>query len=454
MTPQTIVFALSGVLLVSFVAGLAMLWCARAVYVRHGKHGRRTALMRIFGYLLLVFSFFCLALSVGNVWDIFPRSGSGQLDVAAILKRALPAAFGLGCYAAIPLLAARNEAHVNRVRQLLWFLEQAVRVGLPCSMALRALSREWSGRLSRRVARVAELVDLGCPLPEAIRIRFGRTTLEGDLALGVGWKMGTLENCLRRLHKPSQRAIDPFVSVILRQIAYTWILIHVLFFLAYRIIPIIPTMLSEYGRATGEPSVRSGMLFLNIYLSFSETVFGNAWLITLIYLFGLVFFILLILYHAGWLPTSFGRLSWFGHRLDSARILEQFSVCLGAGKDLGSAAQVLAEVYPKHYWRKRLARVQRLLASGVPWWSALVEGRVVGREHAWWLRSLEPLNAVAWGMAELAQRLRHQENIRLARWCHVTIFITVLVSAAVVGLTGAVLMESLTKLAQLADRPL
>lgn len=422
--------------------GIALVWSARAIYVYHGRRGWRQAIFRTLGWTLI--GLFLIVVALGMLQSFvlasFQRRSFG-LPAPVILG--MPVAGLVSMFLLAVLGMSWHEARNAFRRVVLWTIEMAATKKLPYSLALRAVAVEYAGILGARLAQVADLLDLGVPLPVALRT-FGHTTADGDLAIRVGWNTGEMERSLSAANK-SDWELRQVVLAIARLVGYFSLVAMIAW---YQVALVVgrhfPDIADEFEITRGDVSRLGGLQW--ILSQGAGLPPFTRWAIAItpfVLTTAPVIFLVAFTLHLGLWPSRWWPVSVLGIPLDRCRTLEQLAACLRSGKDINATMHILAEVYPTRLWRQRLASACKYLDAGVAWWHALVRVGVLDRHQATWLRTLQSGQQLAWGCEELARRLRNRIARRLVRLRLFVVFGVVLLSGLVVAILGSIVFELL-----------
>lgn len=422
--------------------GIALVWSARAIYVYHGQREWRQAIFQVLGWILV--GLFMIVVALGMLQSLvlaFSEKRSSGVPAQVVLGVPLSGMVSIVLLAVLGM--SWHEARNAFRRVVLWTVEMAATKKLPYSLALRGVAAEYAGILGARLAQVADLLDLGVPLPVALRT-FGHTTADGDLAIQVGWRTGEMERCLNAANK-NDWELRQVVLAIARLVCYLWLIVMIAWYLAAVVLGrYFPGMADEFGITRSDVSRLGGLQWmLNQEAGLPPFVHWMIAITPFLSVTAPVIFLVAFTLHLGWWPSRWWPFSVLGIPLDRCRTLEQLAACLRSGKDINSTMHILAEVYPTRLWRQRLARACKYLDAGVAWWHAMVRVGLLDKRQATWLRTLQSGQQLAWGCEELARRLRNRITRRLVRLRLFAVFGVALLSGLVVAILGSIVFELL-----------
>ncbi|GIW96163.1 MAG: hypothetical protein KatS3mg110_4204 [Pirellulaceae bacterium] len=428
------------------LAGAGLLWTARGIQIRHHRVGFRVAVLRAMGYLLLVAWIYAQAGILADSYYRFALSGYLSTPAAPLIVRELA---GFAVIAGGVLLAGVftiwSLANGRPERLLLWTLRQAVLSGSPLAAAFQSLSRDTSGRLRRRSRRLARLLEAGYSPDRALRAAWGRTTVDGDLAIALGIRMGNLQHTMSHL-TPSDTSIPNVVDSIVRTIWYASGIIAASGIIVSAQVHFLVFIIDAIREA--EPTVvdQSGELVLLWYIHF---VVLPVMLVSVVP-FGFIT-VFALLYHWGIIKGYSGLWDWFTRPLDAARIIDHMGTGMQSGWSELDYLTALAEVYPKRSWQYRLQKAQRAVAAGMSLPQALGQAKILSVKETRSLGGVRTQALLAARLRRLAIQLRQQFLTRLALVHHAVSITMVFMVAAVVGTMGVIIFRYLVIFAEVAE---
>lgn len=355
--------------------GAALLWAVRLVYGTRrvvGDDALQRALL-LAGWLLLIGGV------IGTMLGL-----TGPVAVFPILGLVLCA----GAY--FQYMTAERRA-------LLWALAVAAEKGLPLAQAARALAEERPLQIGLRAAALADLLEAGAPLPQALVL--ARHPLPTDLLLAVrmGHQTGRLGPALRMALEHS----DHFAGIMRNVLAKYFYLLLVLgvglvstTFIALKIVPVFERMFQEFGL---ELPALTKLVFAVMNWSFR---LGPLFVVP--YLLFLLLLVLGLSYYAGWSRYEMPLFHRLWLRRDAALVLQALALAVREQRDLAATLQMLAKQYPKASVGRRLDRAAAAVARGVPWCAALGAEELLGPAEAAVLRSAERVGNLGWALEEMA----------------------------------------------------
>jgi type II secretory pathway component PulF len=262
----------------------------------------------------------------------------------------------------------------------------------------------------RKVERVADLLDEGYSLPEALRRTPGVASRETRLAAALGQDTGQLARCLRALRSPARSRLAGLWLEMVPRFAYPLFLLliinGVLVFWILYIAPRYERIFKELHMALPEETERA--------LALGHLALHYAWVLTLAIpvLAGLLL-LLLVSPTIRWYFPVVGR---FYRGYVSGRTLQALAFLLQVGQPAPEALGVLAESGAfVGRARRRLEAIRRRVEQGESLPDSLRWGKVLPRPMVPLLRTAERVGNLPWALAELADVMGQRAVRRLQR---------------------------------------
>ncbi len=296
----------------------------------------------------------------------------------------------------------------------------------------------------RKVARVAGLLDMGYPIPEALYATPGVTPRQTVLAAAVGESTGRLALCLR--HSIQTRLAPLWLEVVPRMTYPFLLLFAVGGVLAFWMIRVVPNIERIFKDANLDLPVRTTQI-----LTFADWLGDYGWLILLtIPAAAVVAFILFLDSTLRWYWPIFGR---FYRRVVQSRVLRTLGILLETGKPVPEALGILADSgYFPSVVERCLDGVRLRVEQGEPLAESLRRGGLLPAAMVSLVQAAERVGNLPWVLGELSTSLANGMIRRLRR---LSILIAPLVLIAVGGLVAFLalgmfwpLIELLTRLNQ------
>lgn len=303
---------------------------------------------------------------------------------------------GLLVVAGVALMLVTRYRALER-RSLLRCLSIAAQKGVPLNEAARAFADERSDELGLRAMRLAECLEAGMPLPQALTHSGTRLPVDALLAVRVGYETGTLSESLRRVAR-----IDSDLEILIRSVTektlyLTWIWLVMIgagTFLMLKIVPVYEKMFVEFGLKLPPMT--------QLLISISRLV-ESYWFVASPVVVGLVGASCIgALYYVDWLPRGAPVINRLTRRWDSALVLRVLALAVRYGWPMNKTIWLLARLYPTAPVRGRLVSMGRRIDNGENWCDSL---RNVGLlRHADWavLQSATRVGNLEWALDEMS----------------------------------------------------
>jgi general secretion pathway protein F len=298
------------------------------------------------------------------------------------------------------MIFARYRAMERRT--LVGLLAVAMEKGIPLGAAARAFAQDCRGRIRRRARRLADMLDRGVPLPQALEESGARLPIDAQVAINMGCEGGALSAAVGDATNAAVR-LDPVVHTAAVKVMY---LIALLAFaaaaFAYVMIKIMPQYVKIFDDFDTElPSTTVRLIW------FASAVTGGG--IGTLVAIGLgVCILVMTLFalsrYAGnsrWDPPLVRRL-W--RRLDQAVVLRSLAQAVEQRRTLATAIDGLARLYPKRHIRRRLQVAAARVNGGGDWCGSLQATGMLRPAEAGVLKAAERMGNLGWALREMADR--------------------------------------------------
>ena len=329
------------------VLGAALLWSVRLVYgTRYSTADDVVRLvLTIGGWTLVHIGLLSIAV---QIFFVAPGPSSVFSNWLASMV--------LGALLSLPPFLVVMGMWVARYRDLewtslMWLLAAAAKRGIPLSRVVRCFALERCDEVGLRAARLADLLEEGVALPDALDVSKTHLPLAGRLAARYGTETGDLGDSIAGLSHPIDE-VGTLVRKAFEKCFYllvvTVLLIAILTFCNFRMIPMFSRLFIEFEIQLPKLTallLEAGDLFLQMGL------FVSAFLL-------LCGGIMLIgwLHYLGWLPSDLPLANYFTKRYDGALIMRALAVGVRQQRPLDRVVWMLARLYPKRSVRDRLRK--------------------------------------------------------------------------------------------------
>lgn len=393
--------------LIGFIfIGFGLFWARQLVY------RMRPASDEITRLVMSIAAAVCIAVGIGG----------GLLHSLHMLS-----VVGLVITVGVALMLVTRYRAIER-RALLRCISVALQKGIGLNEATRAFARERSDELGVRAAKLAQSLEAGMMLPDALHHSGTRLPVDALLAVRVGYETGTLDESLRRISRVDAD-LDMLVRSIYEKLLYlTWIFATVgiiVILLMLKIVPVFEPMFSDFGVRLPEATslLIAGSAWFNEY-----------WFLVAPFIFGAAFAVLLgSLYYVDLLPRGAPVVNRLTRRWDAALVLRTLALAVARGWPLHKTVWLLARVYPSRPVRKRLARAGTHINNGVEWSESLRRAGLLRRTDEALLSAALRVGNVEWALEEIADSSVRRIMYRLRVIVNVLFPLTVLFAGVVIG---------------------
>ncbi len=357
------------------VLGAALLWAVRLVY--GPRRGPTDDLMRrilfLGGWILL------LSGTLGAIVAL-----TGPLSIFAI------AGLVVAGLAYFKYMGAERRA-------LLWALAVAAEKGIPLEQAARAFADERSVQIGPRITRLADLLESGVSLPDALAMSRNPLAADALLAARLGAETGLMGPALRMCLEHTDHFEEIARNVLAKYLYVVFVLTlgcFVLTFVMLKIVPAWTRMFEEFELAL--PSLT--LLTINV----SEFVV-EAWPITvMVYPLLFLLFLFGISHYVRWSRYELPIFNRFWIRCDGSLVLRALALAVRQGRGLGPTVFMLSRQYPRPSVAQRLARASAHIDNGIHWCDALRSVALIREADVAVLRSAEQVGNLPWALEEMA----------------------------------------------------
>jgi general secretion pathway protein F len=369
------------------LVGGALLWTVRLVYgARRGPSDdwvKRVLLLA--GWGLLAF---------GAIFGAVGLSGALSLVAAVGLF-----VVGLSYF---KYMAAERRA-------LLWALTVAAEKGIPLEQAARALADERSVQIGLPVARLADLLEAGVPLPTALTTSRNRLPIDVLLTVRMGVESFRLDEALRMsldYGEHFQGVLREIAAKFFYLVAVVAVGLAVVTFTMLKIVPVFSQMFDDFGLIL--PSVTQSVVWASDWAI-------HYWFVVLP---GIVMALMILLgaaltFYLGSSRYEIPVLQRIWMRCDSALIMRVLAVSVRQQQDLAAAVSRLASHYPRAGIARRLSRASKRIEQGQAWTEALHQVGLIRSEERAVLESAQRVGNLAWALDEMAESTLRRLGYRL-----------------------------------------
>ncbi len=353
-------------------------------------------------------SFYPLLRDTLNYLGTLGRVAIGVLLL--VVLAGLMGPFGIIWWGIVVFICVEGARKYRMTQQygLLWLLTISAERAMPLTPAIEAFARERRGSFSRRAKRLAQLLDAGVPLPDALDRCGGLLPRYAAPMVRVGYETGTLAAALRQaatlyaIHEPVWTALIGKISYLLMLPVFG---VMILSFIMIKIVPSFEKIFRDFN--THLPA-------LTQWLIEAANFFVNCWFL----FFPLYLFLIWLVFHAvnryfGWSQWDPPGIARFTRRLDSAQILDTLALVARQQRPLPEGIAALAQSYPKSDIRRRLAQVVVDIQTGRDWCESLRRHDLIRQPELAILQAAQRVGNLPWAMHEMAASSRRRLAYRV-----------------------------------------
>ena len=301
-----------------------------------------------------------------------------------------------------------RKSQAGRQYGLMWLLTVSAERSMPLAPAIEAFARERGGSFGRRAKRLAEMLDAGVSLPNALDRCPGLLPASALTMIRVGCETGSLAQALRRAatnHDPD----EPIWAAMLGKIAYLLALpaygVLILTFIMLKIVPSFEKIFKDFG--TTLPAMTQTLIKVSYFAI-------NYWFLLLpLYLLGLFLLVYLAMRYFGWIVWDLPGMGRFTGRLDSAEILDSLALVAGQQRPLPQGIAALAHSYPKKRIRWRLSQAEADITLGGDWCESLYRHDLIRQPELSMLQAAQRVGNLPWALTEMANSVRRRLAYRV-----------------------------------------
>ncbi len=392
--------------------------------------------------------FLALRLERWNIvgWTIVVLTPTGLATAATAISGGGMPLF-LACLL-VPVLIGTIVHVTRRLRgsqqeTMLWVLALAAGRGRPCGPAVMALAEQSVGRNRVRLRRVAECLEFGLTLPEALDFVRKSAPAQARVLVRLGHETGALPEALRDAAS-SRSAQPPGWQTFGAKIGYLCLVLAlmqgIIGFVLYFIIPKFEAIFADFGISL--PSVTTAVIRTSQWLT-------SGFLFPVLILLEWLALLYLPFAFAGFAEMKVPFFDRLFLRRHSVLILRGLAMVVDAGRPIGAGLKTLADSYPAAWVRERLAGAYLAAEEGHDWIDALHRFGLITRSDGALLESARRAGNLPWALRELAESSARRLQYRLQAIGQVFLTVALL---ALGGFVGFVAVAYFLPLVQLIER--
>ncbi|MEM7315588.1 MAG: type II secretion system F family protein, partial [Planctomycetota bacterium] len=298
---------------------------------------------------------------------------------------------------------AANRFRTNETRSLLCQLGICMDHGLPIIPAARAFAAERTDEIGIRANQLADRMEQGVPLADALSDSRLPMTIESRLAASQ------TNNSLRVPDQVRSRINEAYASIdqttwLLQRLIYLCLVpvvgIAIWSFICIKIIPTYRQIFIDFGMEL--PPITLAVISISNNLVATT---GGRIVVSILATFGLFFIVatfLAVLYFIGWIkwePPLVRRITASYH---GALIMRAMADAIESGKDIAASLTEVGAAYPTRYVQRRVAYAADRIEQGQEWVHAMTNERLIVRNTGAVLESASRTGNLPWALREMA----------------------------------------------------
>ena len=301
--------------------------------------------------------------------------------------------------ATVIILMAVVQFRSQERRALLWLLAVSAERGLPLAAAASAFAADRTDSVGRRAMRLAELLDSGIPLPDALYHTRNRLPTDAEITTRLEYASGGFGSAMIDASRDAasrQNIWRPMFEKTLYFLLLSFVAALVMTFMMLKVVPAFEQIFWDFDVEL--PAITQ------LIISVSGWFANWFWLFAPLILFSLFVLLLASLYYIGWLRWEPPLVRWFTRPFHRATVLLSLSRATEAGRPLTDTFIMLARWYPQPAIRQRLQFVAARVDHGQDWCDAMQSARLLQKSDAGVLRAAQRVGNLPWAMREMAAR--------------------------------------------------
>ncbi len=321
---------------------------------------------------------------------------------------------------------------------LLWVMAVAADRELPMAPGVASFSDQVTGVFQIWTESLAELLQRGASLTEAIDALPRVVPREATILIRMGDESGHLAAGLRAAAELRGRR-QPVLQTFGSRVAYLcWVLFlgeNVVGFVMYFVIPRFEAIFNDFG--VDLPSLTMKIL------RFSHVVVHYGWLVLLGQISVLVYLVLVFI---GWGNMNVPLIDRLFRRRHAALVFRALALAVEADRPLVPALSTLARWYPTRWVRHKLEGAAEYASQGIDWAVALHSTGVFTASDLGVLDAARRAGNLPWALRELAETGERRFGYQLQVWSQVLFVLAMLGLGTLVFLIAVAYFSPLTTL--------
>jgi len=348
------------------------------------------------------------------------------VSYAVLPGGSIPLVFLFACALGAGAIVARRRT--SQQDSLLWMLAIAADHGMPLATTARAFADQFGWWYRRRVLRLAERLERGESLADAIDGVRRLVSPDARLMIRAGRESGRLGQTLRTAvaARSEVASLRTGVAAKFSYLLGLLLIVQVIFgYLLYFVMPKYEAIFMDFGVDLPEVTkwiIQGGYFF--------ATYFFWVPLLTVVLLIWIPFAV------ASWSGLNFPLLSRFFRRRHSTLILRALGPFVEAGLPIERGMDMLANHYPTKWVRRRLIEAAQRVRQGADWRAALVSEGLIREADRDALSAATVMGNLSWAMNDLAEAAERRGRVRIEAWAQTLFPVGVVVMGVLILFVG------------------
>jgi type II secretory pathway component PulF len=339
----------------------------------------------------------------------------------------------------IAVIVAAMAQRGTQQEALLWVLTIAAEKQMPLAPGILAVANQSGGRFLGEIGAVAEWLNAGIPLSDALARVPGLLPSSALTLIRAGWDSGDLAGGLREAAqaRATRSPRHPWLGKLAYLFAMLFVIQGIAGFLLYFVLPKFEAIFSDFHVPLPE--------LTKIVIGLAHQFVGGLF-VPLIVVFEVAGLAGVLLLYVGLLRIPVPLFDLFFRRKHAMVILRSLAVVVDAGQPLSIGFETLARHYPERGIRWRLVRATTCLKRGDAWYQCLRTHGLIRASDAAVLAVAERAGNLAWALRELADSSERRTGYRVRAWTQILFPVVVLSVGGLVLLFAAAFFTPLVSL--------
>jgi protein transport protein HofC len=326
-----------------------------------------------------------------------------------------------------------SRAQAARQATLLWTLAVAVEKHVALVPFLEALADEAGGRWRWKLRGLAELLNAGVSIPDALDSIDGVLPADTRLLIRVGAETGRIGPALRdaamQVSRRSEATRPPGGSGLLYLCGLGFVMFTVVGFIMYWIVPKFKAIFEGFN--------------LPLPAMTEWIIWGADFVLVYFFLLGPLTLVMFLLATTvsfemmGWGSGSSGRARWmtrFFPRLQAPLVLRSLSMAVDGARPLEKVISTISAGHPDRSLRRRMAAVEEQVSLGHGCWHSMMALGMLRGNEILLLDAAERVGNLAWALRGIADSIERRTDHRMRIAVELLRPVGLLIAGTVVGL--------------------